>query len=147
MLSSLNMKCNAGSPCNAGRTRLLPSPFRQGRLIVLLIVVPFVAACTQREEITSYRVRKPEVVDPTLASSGSTSAQPAADQQTLGLIVPAGETGWFFKLTGDAKAVEPQHEAFLDFVQTIKFSPAPESKPSWTLPSGWKELPGREMRF
>jgi hypothetical protein len=140
MLSSLNMKCNAGT------ARFLPCPFRQGLLIVLLIFVPLLAACTQREEITSYRVRKPEMVDPTLVSTGSTPPQPLSDQQTLGLIVPLGETGWFFKLTGDAKAVEPQHEVFLEFVQSIKFSP-PDSKPSWTLPSGWKELPGREMRF
>jgi hypothetical protein len=54
---------------------------------------------------------------------------------------------WFFKLTGDAKAVEPQQETFLKFAQTIKFSAGPDSKPSWTLPSGWKELPGGGFRF
>src|SRR5207244_4449770 len=98
------------------------------------------------DEIISYRVRKPEMIDPTLVSTGNASAQPASDQQTVGLIVRVGETGWFFKLTGEAKGVEPQHAAFLEFVQSIKFSSV-DSKPSWTLPSGWKELPGREMRF
>ena len=103
--------------------------------------------CTQHDEITSYRVRKPELVDPTLVSAAASSTAPATEQQTIGLIIPIGDMAWFFKLTGDAKAVAPQHEAFLDFVQSIKFSPAPDSKPSWTLPAGWKDLPGREMRF
>jgi hypothetical protein len=103
--------------------------------------------CTQREEITSYRVRKPEQVDPTLVSTASTANQPATDQQTIGLIVPVTETGWFFKLTGEAKSVEPQHEAFLEFVQSIKFSPLPDAKPTWKLPENWKELAGREMRY
>jgi hypothetical protein len=103
--------------------------------------------CGQREQITSYTVRKPELVDPTLVARTTTPAAAAADNQTLGLIVPVGDMGWFFKVTGDARAVETQHEAFLEFIQSIKFSPLPDAKPSWTLPSGWKEQPGREMRF
>jgi hypothetical protein len=100
-----------------------------------------------REQITSYKVRKPELVDPTLVARPSPPAAAAAtEQQTLGLIVPVGDMGWFFKLTGDMKSVEPQHEAFLQFVMSIKFSPPPNSKPTWTLPPGWKEQPGREIR-
>src|SRR5262245_38955027 len=108
----------------------------------LLLLAALCMGCTKQDQITSYRVRKPEQVDPTLVSTSSSPAAPATDQQTIGLIVPVGGTSWFFKLTGDAKSVEPHHEAFLDFVQTIKFSPEPEAKPSWTLPSSWKELAG-----
>src|SRR5262249_43464425 len=89
---------------------------------VLPVLAILVLGCSQREEITSYRVRKPELVDPTLVSAASVPAESATDQQTVGLIVPVGDMGWFFKLTGDAKAVEPQHGAFLEFVQSIKFS-------------------------
>src|SRR6478609_7282913 len=103
--------------------------------------------CGQHDQITSYTVRKPELVDPTLAVKPAAATAAAADNQTLGLIVPVGDMGWFFKLTGDVRSVEPQHEAFLEFVQSLKFSPPPDAKPSWTLPSGWKEQPGREMRF
>ncbi len=106
-----------------------------------------ILGCGQHDQITSYTVRKPELVDPTLAATPPVAATTAADNQTLGLIVPVGDMGWFFKLTGDAKVVEQQHEAFLKFMQSIRFSPPPDAKPSWTLPSGWKELPGREMRF
>jgi len=58
--------------------------------------------------------------------------------------VPVGDTGWFFKLTGEKAAVEPQHEAFLQFITSIKFS---GGKPTWTLPPDWKQLPGSSMRF
>jgi len=103
-----------------------------------------------REQIVSYKVTKPELVDPTLVARSTPALQTAAattEQQTLGVIVPVGNMGWFFKLTGDLAAVEPQHEAFLQFVTSIKFSPGPNSKPTWKLPMGWKEQPGREMRF
>src|SRR5262245_40384362 len=126
MLSLLEAKRNGGqSP-----------PYRLwGSLAVLL----FVAGCGQRDEIASYRVRKPELVDPSLVSAANAPAGPVSEQQTLGVIVPVAEMGWFFKLTGDKQAVEPQREAFLVFVQSIKFSPSPESKPSWKLPAGWRE--------
>src|SRR5207245_10939195 len=115
--------------------------------IALPLVFAILAGCTQQDQITSYRVRKPEQVDPTLVSTANATKQPATDQQTLGLIVPVGDSSWFFKLTGDAKAVEPQQEAFLRFAQTIKFSGDTDAKPSWTLPSDWKELPGSGFRF
>src|SRR5205085_16268 len=117
--------------------------FRSAVMASLLAVI----GCGQRDQIARYSVRKPELVDPTLIASTSKTTPDAAEQQTVGLIVPVGDMGWFFKLTGDVRAVQPQHEAFLEFVQSIKFSPAPDFKPSWTLPAGWKELPGREMRF
>ncbi|HEY2410817.1 MAG TPA: hypothetical protein VGI40_01160 [Pirellulaceae bacterium] len=110
-------------------------------------MITLLLGCTQREEITSYRVRKPELVDPTLVSTANAPAAAATEQQTLGLIVPLDDVSWFFKLTGDAQTVEPQQEAFLKFVQTIKFSSGPDSRPSWTLPTGWKELPGGGFRF
>ena len=60
-----------------------------------------------------------ELIDPTLQAKTKAPAA-AAEQQTLGLIVPVGDTGWFFKLTGEKTAVEPQHEAFLQFITSIK---------------------------
>src|SRR5262245_7435665 len=120
-----------------------------GRIVGLAVAVALLvgAGCGQHDQITSYTVRKPELVDPTLAMKPAAATAAATDNQTLGLIVPVGDMGWFFKLTGDVRAVQPQHEAFLEFIQSIKFSPPPEAKPSWKLPGGWKEQPGREMRF
>ena len=104
------------------------------------------AGCGQHEEIAHYTVPKPELIDPTLVSSAK---PPAADTETrtLGLIIPLPGTGWFFKLTGDAAAVEKQEEAFTQFVKSLKFSEGPDPKPSWTLPEGWKDKPGSGMRY
>jgi hypothetical protein len=103
--------------------------------------------CGQQEEITSYKVKKPELVDPTFTAAANRPAGPATVQQTLGLIVPVGDTSWFFKLTGETTSVEPQEAAFLEFAKTIKFSTGADAKPTWTLPTGWKEFPGNEFRF
>ena len=92
--------------------------------------------CGQRDEIAKYTTLKPEIVDPTLLAKPASAVAATSEQQTLGLIVSVGDVGWFFKLTGDAKAVEPQHEAFLQFAASIKFSNSAEPKPAWTLPTG-----------
>jgi hypothetical protein len=117
------------------------------RVLAIALLVVTLPGCGQHDQIASYTVPKPELVDPTLASPASTAAAAAEEQQTLGLIVPVGKMGWFFKLTGAVRAVEPQHEAFLQFITSIKFSGEPDAKPSWTLPEGWKEMPGSQMRF
>lgn len=119
---------------------------RLSRRFTALLLVASTLGCGQQEQITSYRVKKPELVDPTLVMA-TTPAAPATEQQTLGLIVPIGGTSWFFKLTGDAKSVEPQEAAFLDFAKSIKFSAGADAQPSWTLPTGWKDLPGGQFRF
>jgi len=117
--------------------------------ICMIALAATVAGCSKGEGISHYRVTKPELIDPTLVAKTSGPGAPTApttEQQTIGLIVPVGDTGWFFKLTGDKTAVEPQHEAFLEFIGSIKFAAA-DGKPSWKLPAGWKELPGNQMRF
>ena len=120
---------------------------RAGGLGWLGLLLLLSGGCSQRDEITSYEVLKPEVVDPTLVSRPTSGGAAAKEQQTIGLIVVAGDTGWFFKLTGDPAAVEPRYESFLEFAQSIEFSAGADPKPKWKLPEGWRELPGREMRF
>ncbi len=113
------------------------------RLTVCLLAV--IVGCTQQEEITSYKVKKPELVDPKSAAVANAPAAPATDQQTLGLIVPVGDKSWFFKLTGEATAVAPLESAFTFFAGNIKIEN--DKGPTWTLPSAWKELPGNGFRF
>lgn len=103
--------------------------------------------CGQRDEIASYEVPKPELVDPTLVSRPAAENAVATEQQTLGVIVPAGQMSWFFKLTGPKDAVTPLEDTFLDFVKTIKLSPDEGAEPKWTLPAGWQQLPGSQFRF
>jgi hypothetical protein len=50
------------------------------------------------------------------------TGQPA---RMLAVMVPQGEQSWFFKLMGDPTVVEKEKAAFLQFVQTTKYSDAP----------------------
>lgn len=106
-----------------------------------------IVGCGQHDQIARYTVPKPELVDPTLVSKTAAPAAAKPEQQTLGLIVPVGETSWFFKLTGEKEAIEPQYEAFMQFVSSVKFSSGPDAKPSWTLPEGWQQSPGSQFRY
>jgi hypothetical protein len=122
--------------------RYLPA-WRYG--VIAAGVLAMVGGCGQRDEIASYEVPKPELVDPTLVSRPS--ATPGAAQQTLGVILPAGETSWFFKLTGPKDAVEPLEPAFLEFLKSVKLAKSEGAEPTWTLPEGWQQLPGSQFRF
>jgi hypothetical protein len=71
---------------------------------------------------------------------------------------------WFFKLQGEAPAVEAQKAAFLDFLKSIKFEekalaavtnpPAPGSptpaaepdQPTFQAPEGWRKRPAGQMQ-
>src|SRR5262245_5835634 len=117
--------------------------------LVVLAYLPlvFLLRSGRLDEIAKYTVTNPELIDPTLVARSSPPAVAATEQQTIGLIIPVGESSWFFKLTGAKEAVQPQHEAFLQFITSIKFSTGPEAKPSWTLLEGWRQLPGGEFRY
>ena len=98
------------------------------------------AGCRPADEIARYTVPKPELVDPTLVKAA------AEERQMLGAIVLVNRAGWFFKLTGAKEQVTPLAEPFLTFVKSVKFEGS-RPEPKWTVPPGWKELPGNESRF
>ena len=64
--------------------------------------------------------------------------------QLLGAIIPQGERTWFFKLIGPLDDVKPQLEPFLAFMKSVRLT---EKDPEWSLPEGWKQLPGSDERF
>jgi hypothetical protein len=68
-------------------------------------------------------------------------------QRTLGAIVLVQPNGWFFKVSGTDELVAPQKEALETFLKSVQFSPNPETDPTWTLPEGWKQQEGNELRF
>jgi len=115
------------------------------RLTLLVPLVACLAGCRPHEQIAKYTVPKPDLINP-VSTSGPAAATAPVEQAILGAIIPVGEQSWFFKLTGDPQAVEPQRDAFLAFVKSVKFASGGD-KPTWTLPEGWKERPGSEFRF
>jgi hypothetical protein len=85
--------------------------------------------------------------------------------------VARGPTSWYFKMTGEEAFVHEEKPAFLQFLKSISFvspgaqmtdstaapamnamaAPGPSSvsadptKPAWTVPAGWQELPPGQM--
>ncbi len=97
---------------------------------------------------------------------------PANSEPTriLGVIQHREGMAWFFKMTGDSQLVAEQKPAFIELLKSFQFAPAEgqpglppshppidrsvaapaaatssEGKPSWQVPSGWKEVPGGQF--
>ncbi len=118
--------------------------------------------CEKSERIERYTVAKPPPIEP-LASKNPHGANPhqfgaalsgpeepteppkEPTDRTLGAIVPQGDKGWFFKLTGPKDAVAAKADDFTALVKSVHFSAA--GKPQWTLPAGWQEQPGGDIRY
>lgn len=71
-----------------------------------------------------------------------TVPKPPKDR-TLAAIVPIGSDGWFFKLSGQSKAVAAQEASFRKLLKSIKLK---RGEPVWKTPDGWTERPGEGMR-
>lgn len=104
------------------------------------LVLAAISGCGRNDRIVTYTVPKPELIDPTLVQAAASQRE----QQMLGAIVLADETGWFYKLVGDPPVVGNLNDAFVKFVTESDFT---GSEPKWDLPAGWKQLPGNQFRF
>jgi hypothetical protein len=130
------------------RDRLCSVPISM--LLVLSLAVVF--GCQRREEITRYTVAKPLPLEPVATKNphagGAMADEPpsgAPTDRTLAAIVPLEPQGWFFKLTGPTDAVAAQEEVFTTFLKTVGFPPG--GNPTWTLPEGWTQQPGNQIRY
>jgi hypothetical protein len=101
-------------------------------LLSLLLVVGGLLVLLRRDEGT---IRRYEVERP-----------PPRDRM-LGAIIPRGDRAWFFKLSGAYADVTVHADRFRELLRSVRFGPEPSSEPSWTLPDGWRSLPGNQMRF
>jgi hypothetical protein len=118
----------------------------------------FFSGCGDQDGIRAYVIPKPEDVarknppDPGSAPTRPSGAAPQIGSpepvdRMIGAIIPRGSKMWFFKLTGPIPAVNEQFEKFATFMGTVKFGEGEQANPTWTLPAGWTEKPGNEMRF
>jgi hypothetical protein len=105
------------------------------------------AGCEKPERITTYTVDKPPPIDGPKQPEAAEAGQPAGEptDRTVAAIVPLAEQGWFFKLTGPKDAVQARAEDFSKFVKSVRFSA--QGKPEWSLPEGWSEQGGSQIRF
>jgi hypothetical protein len=121
----------------------------KGTLILAASLV--VLSGCEDTEIRRYRVPKTRearaAVMPPPGHVGA--ARPGALQRRmLAAIVPRGQRVWFFKLVGPAEIVKPEKEAFVRFLNSLRFkTQADGSVPEWTVPKHWRQTPGSGMRY
>lgn len=139
------------SPIESRSAAAWPVAMLVGTLMLL-------GACQRNDRIERYTVDKlptPEAdadSPPSLAEhpAGLDGPAPAAETSVrlLGVMVPRGSRCWFFKVIGPAEAVAPHVDEFNALVRSIRFDEGQAGGgPSWDLPEGWQEEPGRGMRL
>jgi hypothetical protein len=99
--------------------------------LLLCLVAPLSALSCQKDEIESYEV-------PRIAQ---------AKHRLLAAIVPHGERTWFFKLVGPEAEIARCNDEFTRFLGTIRFTDQSERPVVWTLPDGWQEMKGDQLRY
>ena len=137
------------------------------RLALLSFAAFFLAGCQKPEEIRHYEVTLTEPRAPAKpanlpdgdttppaghppidkSAGGVTDAGGAtsSEKTMLAALVPVGQQGWTFKVTGPVEALDKFAETFETFVQSVTF---PGDTPKWKLPAGWKEVAGGgQFRF
>ncbi len=107
--------------------------------------------CEKQNEITRYRVLKPQVVweqnhvDVARESKIDDHLSPPTDRMLAAMIPQASQT-WFFKVTGPKDDVAAKKQSFLNFVRSVHFSGGADSEPEWGIPEGWRRLPASAGR-
>ena len=73
---------------------------------------------------------------------------PTSLTRLLGAIFPRGDQhAWVFKLTGPDALVQEHADAFERFIRTVRIVDKPEEPITWTLPDGWRRMPGDKFRY
>ncbi|HEY0982626.1 hypothetical protein [Schlesneria sp. T3-172] len=103
----------------------------------------FLTGCEQSETISEYTVPKHETLQSSefLAEYERTHPKP---ERMIGLVIPRSSLLWFFKLQGNMDAIAARESELREFFKGLKFGPADDLQ--WTLPEGWRQQPGNEMR-
>jgi uncharacterized protein YkwD len=92
------------------------------------VLASVLAGCSKPESIRRYRIPKPP-------------------HRMLAAISIQGADAWFFKVTGDRQELAAKDADFETFLKSVRLpgatgpsgSAASAGKPTWTLPTGWKE--------
>jgi hypothetical protein len=123
--------------------QVMRNPLELATCLLLLVLA---AGCGRPERIERYTVQKPLPVK-TPPSAQASPEQPSGEptHRTLAAIVPHGDQGWFFKLTGPKDPVAAHDGAFAAFLKSVRFGA--DGKPEWKLPAGWQQRPGSDIRY
>jgi len=98
-----------------------------------------IMGCSDELAVREYSVAKRQNA---LASS---SVGQAVEQQILGVIVPRGESAWYFKMMDDPKKLEKHEADFRLIVEKVRFEASGE--PQFELSEGWTKEEVRSVVF
>jgi hypothetical protein len=123
------------------------------RLFVFLSLLVGLAVCTAgcgpQDKIRHYTVPKQAEIDRlgggSNAGDKAGSDESAAPKRMLAAIVLRPMQAWFFKLLGPETAVDTRSDDFNAFLKSLHFQD--DGAPQWSLPTGWTEGPGDQMRY
>jgi hypothetical protein len=96
------------------------------------------AGC-QREQIETYEA-------PRIKAQVNEGPAPIKVRM-LAAIVQHGQQTWFFKLTGPEREIARIQADFDKLLASIQFKDEAERPVSWTLPQGWQEEKGKQLRY
>jgi len=120
------------------------SLLKSGMVTRIALGLGLLCGCERRDEITVYTVpRHDSLQSPEyLKRMSDRRPQPA---RMLASIVPHDTQLWFFKLQGAPDVIAAHESEYDSFLKSVRFPGSPQV--TWTLPAGWKEMPGRGGRF
>lgn len=124
------------STMNVPLSRFLP-------LCGLAVAVLFVTGCEKQEQIETYTVPTHESIQ-TPKHLRFLARRKYRPERILAAVVPHDKVLWFFKLQGAPADVESSAAGFRTLLKSLSFA---KEIPRWTLPPGWRELPGDQVRY
>lgn len=102
------------------------------------------SGCQPKEQVSTYTVPAHESLQTPEYRRELEKRRPIPARM-LAAILPQEPSLWFFKLQGPPDEVAGLEPVFRELIQSVKF-PSREG-PTWTLPAGWTERPGNELRY
>ncbi len=135
------------------------------QLLVVLALGTACLGCGRQEGIRQYRVPKEAVTtaeapanespeidgDPAETAVVKEAISQEPTDRMLAALIQTPDRAWSFKLAGSVSQVAEYAGDFHQLIYSVKFTSDPADAaaliPTWTLPDGWEERPGSQMRF
>jgi hypothetical protein len=102
--------------------------------VAALMGVGSIAGCREEEQIRTYDV--PKVPD-----RGIQTVLPGAPGRSIGVLLPAGDATWSFKVGGPTVFVSKHVKAIREFIESVRLE---GGVPKYDIPAGWREEDGGE---
>ena len=120
---------------------------KKHRLHALIVILPALlvlnTGCGKTAEITERIVPQPQQL--AASEKKNPEAEITVKDRILAAIIVAGDTSWFFKMSGEKDSIQAQFPAFMKLMKSVVLK---ENSLEWVLPEGWVQTGGEtEVRY